>query len=170
MKRLLLSAVVATFALAAPLAAHAQTTVRFSVAGGASPAVGDLGRASDVGMSLAFRGETVRGREWGFRGDLTWDRFGSTGVVDAYEYFGLAGNLMHRDNTPWYEFGGLGFYNQKVAFRETRNDADNLNLGMQFGVGYNFKSPRTFLELGIANVFTSGSNSVWFPLKFGVRF
>ena len=27
-----------------------------------------------------------------------------------------------------------------------------------------------FVEFGLANVFTEGSNSTWFPLRFGVRF
>jgi hypothetical protein len=168
MKRLLLSALLVS-ALSASTA-HAQTVMRFSVAGGMSPAVGTLGDVSDVGFNLGLRGETVRGGEWGFRGDLSWDRFGARGPVDAYSYLGLTANLLHRNGGGLYEFGGLGLYNQKIAFRDTGDNSSDTNLGMQFGVGLNFKSNNTFVEFGLANVFTEGSNSTWFPLRFGVRF
>ncbi|HVT41004.1 MAG TPA: outer membrane beta-barrel protein [Gemmatimonadaceae bacterium] len=168
MKRFLLSAFLVS-ALPAS-AVRAQTPMRFSVAGGMSLAIGTLGDVSDVGFDIGLRGETVRGREWGFRGDLTWDRFGARGPVDAYSYLGLAANLLHRHRGQLYEFGGLGLYNRKIAFRESGDNVSDSNLGMQFGVGLNFRSNNTFVELGLVNVFTERSNNAWFPLRFGVRF
>ena len=168
MKRLLLAAVAAFVVM--PFAAIAQTPVRFSVGGGMSPAVGDLGRTAEVGVSLAARAEMANNRPWGFRGDLSFDQFGGRSSEPGNQYIGLGANMVHREKGALYEFGGLGVYNQRVHLRVPDSDVDNTNLGMQFGVGYNFKSPRTFVEFGVANVFTSGANSVWFPVKFGVRF
>ena len=168
MQRQLLAAVVAFVVM--PLAAIAQTPVRFSVGGGVSPAVGDLSRTADVGVGLAVRAEMANNRPWAFRGDLSFDQFGSRSSEPGNQYLGLGANMVHREKGALYEFGGLGVYNQRVRLRVRDSDVDNTNLGMQFGLGYNFRSPRTFVEFGVANVFTSGAYSVWFPVKFGVRF
>jgi hypothetical protein len=162
---------VATFA---PHAAKAQeTTVRFSGAAALGLPAGDLGNAADVGYSLSLRGETrLWAPEWKFRGDLSWDRFPGRGIVDAYSYLGLAGNMMHRSQGDrFYEFGGLGLYGGTTAFNNQLNQSET-NLGLQMGLGLDLApGPHTpFMEFGVTNVFTSGSNTLWFPVRFGVRF
>ena len=185
--------IVALFAVAVPIALRGQTPIRFSAAGGISLPVGDLGDGANVGFNLGFRGETTRGREWRFRGDLTWVRFGAKPVFylaspdgfpcgypdcrsrrysSSYSYVGLAANLLHHETGRVYEFGGLGIYNQKLSINGLQGGYSNTNLGLQAGVGVEFNSPdlHSFVEFGLTNVFTSGPNALWFPLKFGIRF
>jgi hypothetical protein len=176
-----LGAIAAMFGLAA--VGHAQIPIHFSGAAGMSPPIGDLGDASTVGFNLNMRGETGISRTWGWRGDISWDRFGGRGDTDNWTYLGFAGNVIHRQAGPLYEYGGLGVYNQRQALLRPFADIDETNLGVQTGVGYNF--PRmgrtnTFVEIGLVNVFKPGSsagnaltpsaNSVWFPVRFGIRF
>lgn len=161
---------VATFA---PRAARAQETVRFSGAGALALPAGDLGNAADVGYSLSLRGEArLWAPEWKFRGDLSWDRFPGRGPVDAYSYLGLAGNMVHRTvGDRLYEFGGLGIYGGTTSFNNQLNQSQT-NLGLQMGLGLDLApGPHTpFMEFGVTNVFTSGGNTLWFPVRFGVRF
>jgi hypothetical protein len=163
-------AVAAAFA---PSVARAQTPVRFSGAASVAMPVGDLGNSASAGYSLALRGEgRLWSPNWSFRGDLSWDRFSGRGDVDAYSYLGAAGNLVHRSSASRvYEFGGLGMYGSTTAFTNQSN-LTATDLGFQTGVGVNFDSgPHTpFVEFGVTNVFTSGRNSVWFPVRFGIRF
>jgi hypothetical protein len=170
----MLAAVAALSALTlGPRAAHAQTPVRFSGAAALALPVGDLGDAAGVGFHLALRGEgKLSSPGWFLRGDLSWDRFSGKGAVDSYSYLGLAGNIVHRSNTTrLYEYGGLGLYGSKTAYASQLNSSDT-NLGLQMGLGLDLNpGPHTpFVEFGLTNVFTSGGNSVWFPVKFGVRF
>jgi hypothetical protein len=169
-------ALLASLALATwivPRATAAQTPVRFSGAAALALPIGDLGDAADVGFSLALRGEAkLTSPGWSVRGDLSWDRFSGKGVVDSYSYLGVAANLVHRDGAGRvYEFGGLGLYGSKTAFADAL-DHDDTNLGMQFGLGLDFNTAphAPFVEFGLTNVFTSGGNSLWFPVRFGVRF
>ncbi len=161
----------ATFA---PRAAHAQTPVVFSGAAALALPIGDLGDAADVGFNLSLRGEGRIGSPgWSLRGDLSWDRFGGKGVVDSYSYLGVAANLVHRTSAGrLYEFGGLGIYDSKTSFENQLNH-DDADLGLQLGLGLDLapSGPHTpFVEFGLTSVFTSGSNSLWFPVRFGVRF
>ncbi len=174
-KLLFAACVFSGFCVAAfvPRTAHAQTPVVFSGAAALGLPIGDLGNAADVGMSLAIRGEgRLTSPGWSLRGDLSWDRFGGRGPVNAYSYVGFAGNLVHHEqNSQLYEFGGLGLYGSKTSFVDAA-DHDDTNLGVQMGLGLNFSpGPHTpFVEFGLTSVFTSGSNSLWFPVRFGVRF
>jgi len=156
-----------------PHVARAQTPVTFSGAAALALPIGDLGNAADVGFNLALRGEGKIGSPgWSLRGDLSYDRFGGKGVVDSYSYLGVAANLVHRTGAGrLYEFGGLGIYGSKTSF-ENQLDHDDTNLGVQMGLGLDLNpGPHTpFVEFGLTSVFTSGSNSLWFPVRFGVRF
>jgi hypothetical protein len=164
-------ALLATIALAAK--GGAQTTVHLSGAAGMSPPVGDLGDASNVGFNLNFRVEGRINPQWGWRGDMSWDRFGGRGPVDNWTYAGLGGNMVHYQAGSLYEYGGLGIYDQHQQMQRPFGNVDATNLGLQAGVGYNFaRAGRTnpFVEVGLINVATSGSNSIWFPVRFGIRF
>lgn len=158
--------------LAVPRSAHAQTPVRFSVVGGLSLPIGDLGNGTDLGINLGVRGE---GRPispgWAFRGDVSYDRYSGRGAVDAYTYLAFGANLVHHEpGLHVYEFGGLGVYSSRVALNSSLNRSDT-DLGVQMGAGFSLtKDNRVFTELGLTSAFTSGRSSVWFPVRVGLRF
>jgi hypothetical protein len=161
-------------AVAAPRAARAQTPIRFSGAVSLGLPIGDLGNAADLGYGLAFRGEykLASSPEWAVRGDLNWDRFPGRSPVDAFSYVSLGGNFVHRmPGETLYEFAGLGLYSNSTSFVGGGSVSDT-NLGLQMGLGLDLgKGPRTpFVEFGLTSVFTSGSNTLWFPVRFGIRF
>jgi len=167
------AAIALLLSLAMTPALRAQTPVRFSAAAALALPIGDLGDAADIGFNLGLRGEGRLARPgWSLRGDLSWDHFGGKGFVDSYSYLGVAANLLHRSTgSKAYQFGGLGLYSAKTAFVDRLN-TEETNVGMQLGVGLDFKpgDVNTFLEFGLTDVFTSGSSSLWFPLRFGIRF
>lgn len=171
-KALFIAGVFSAAALA-PRAVRAQTPVFFSGAAAVALPIGDLRNAADVGMSLALRAEgKLATPGWSLRGDLSWDRFGGRGPVDSYSYLGFAGNIVHHEQqSSLYEFGGLGLYGSKTSFTDAA-DHDDTNLGLQMGLGVNLAAGQhaPFIEFGLTSVFTSGSNSIWFPVRFGVRF
>ena len=159
---------------AAPGSTGAQTPIRFSGAAALALPIGDLGNAADPGVNLSLRGEgnVSRSKEWSVRGDLSWDRFSGRGLVDSYSFIGVAGNLVHRGTASrLYEFGGLGLYGGKTNFVD-RLSRDDTNLGLQVGVGLDLTGGvhPTFVEFGLTNVLTPGNNSLWFPVRIGVRF
>jgi hypothetical protein len=171
-RKVLVAAVAALTVVAAPRAGHAQTPVQFSGAVGLVLPVGNLGDAVNVGFSLALRGEGKFGSsDWGFRGDLSYDQFGGKAPINSFSYPSAAGNVLHRSHdSRFYEFGGLGLYDWRVSAPGGSNS--ELDLGLQLGVGYDITpGPHAmFLEFGLTNAFTSGSSSLWFPLRFGIRF
>jgi hypothetical protein len=79
-----------------------------------------------------------------------------------------------------YQYGGVGFYQAKTVSSpeqgcsnclgngsQARSESD---FGFQGGVGLNFgKVTKTFLEIGVVDVLTTGRSSVWFPVRFGIR-
>lgn len=168
--RVISLAAVVVAAIASP--AQAQTPVRFSVIGGMSLPIGDLGNSSNLGLSIGLRGEgKPMAPGWSWRGDIGYDRFGGRDAVDHYSYTTVAANLVHHESGgSWYEFGGLGFYASTVAFTSTINRSDT-NLGMQLGGGFDLTSDhKVFLEGGLTSAFTSGRSSLWFPVRVGIRF
>ena len=162
------------------LAATLSTTQAqgISVAGAVNLPIGDLGEVSSVGFGVALRSESqLSGGLWGFRADFTFDRFGAKGAVDNFQYFTIATNLVHHSNAKFYQYGGLGLYNAKTVGKSTgagltpASSATEQAFGFQGGVGVSLDllGPKGFLEVGIVNVLTSGRNSVWFPLRVGIR-
>jgi hypothetical protein len=153
-------------------AARAQTPVRFTVVGGLSLPIGDLGNGTDLGLNLGVRGE---GRPlspgWAFRGDVSYDRYAGRGAVDEYSYLAFGANLVHYEQSRRvYEFGGLGVYNSRVAFSSALDRSDT-NLGVQMGAGFALtRDNRLFTEMGLTSAFTSGRSSIWFPVRVGFRF
>ncbi|MHB8838074.1 MAG: hypothetical protein ACYC7F_03890 [Gemmatimonadaceae bacterium] len=153
--------------------AVAQPTARFGLAGGLSVPAGDLGADAGLGLAVGLRAETpLRDARWALRGDLNWDRYDGSGVVNAYSYASLAGNLVHRERVSGlYQYGGLGIFSSRMRF-VSGNDRRDSNLGMQAGVGFTWNrlSPRWFTEFGLTSAFTSGRSIVWFPLRAGFWF
>jgi len=149
-----------------------------SVAGALNLPIGNLGEMSDVGFGVALRSESqLSSVLWGFRADFTFDRFGAKGAVDNFQYFTIATNLVHHSNTKFYQYGGLGLYNAKSVGKSTgvgltpANSATEQAFGFQGGVGVSLDvlGPKGFMEVGMVSVLTSGRNSVWFPIRFGIR-
>lgn len=160
-------------ALSSACALHAQSNVHFGVSGGVALPIGDLGNAANVGFDLGARVTVpLSSPSWGLRGDLNWNRFGGKAGVNSYSYLSIAGNLVHREpGARLYEFFGPGVYNQKIDFTNGFNTS-RTDLGLQGGVGLDLNASdlKTFVEFGLTSVFSSGSNSVWFPVRFGIRF
>lgn len=150
----------------------AQTPVHFSVAGGLGLPLSDLGDGADLGLNLALR---IEGRphapNWGVRGDVSYDRFDGRGGVNEYSYLGFGANLVHRARSGrMYQFGGLGLYNSRVEFTNSLSRTDT-NLGVQMGLGFDLTADRgVFTEFGLTSAFTSGRNSLWVPVRVGLRF
>lgn len=155
-------------------AASARGQAGISVVGGVALPVGDLGNSSKFGYGLGGRWESNKGPSgWAFRGDVNWDTFsGKDGTgIDKLAYLSVGANLVHRsNNSPWYQYGGLGWYRSETELNSGADAEDN-NLGAQLGFGTKLSSDgRIFAEAGLSTAFTTGGNSVWFPIRVGFRF
>ena len=145
--------------------------MKFSGAIGLSAPIGDLDQRAGTGFGAALRTESDLGSEqWALRGDFSFDRFAGRAPVDSYQYFTVATNLVHRSNAKLYQFGGFGIYTAKTAIAADNTRAESA-FGFQGGVGLNLRTtgPKTFVEVGITDVLTTGRSSVWFPVRFGIR-
>ena len=160
-------------ALSTACALHAQSNVHFGVSGGVALPIGDLGDAANVGFDIGARiTAPLSSPSWGLRGDLNWNRFGGKAGVDSYSFLSLAGNLVHREaGARLYEFFGPGVYNRKIELTNVFNTS-HTDLGLQGGVGLDMTASnlKTFVEFGLTSVFSTGTNSIWFPVRFGIRF
>lgn len=155
----------------------------FSVAAGVSAPIGDLDKDAQTGFGIAVRTESGAGDSpWGFRGGLTFDRFGGKAApgIDNLQFITFPLDVVHNTNKQLYQFVGVGLYQAKTVyvadpqFAGTRNSTSAFtenDFGFQGGVGYNFgkKGARTFVEFEVVDVLTSGRSSVWFPIRFGIR-
>jgi hypothetical protein len=144
---------------------------KFSGAIGISAPIGDLDKRAGTGFGGAVRTESPLGSEdWSVRADFSFDRFAGKAGVESYQFFTVATNLVHRSNARLYEFAGFGIYTMKTAIAANNNRSESA-FGFQGGVGLNLstKGLKTFVELGIADVLTTGRSSAWFPVRFGIR-
>lgn len=167
-----------TIAIGVAAALSTAQAQGISVAGAVNLPIGNLGEVSAVGFGVALRSESqLSGGLWGFRADFTFDRFSAKGAVDNYQYFTVATNLVHHSNAKFYQYVGLGLYNAKTVGKSTgvgptpASSATEQAFGFQGGVGVSLDllGPKGFMEVGIVDVLTSGRNSVWFPLRVGIR-
>ena len=158
---------------------------QFSGAVGLNLPLGELDKQARAGIDVAIRTLfTDPAQPWGVRNSLTFDRFGGKTVsgIDNYQFLGLLQfELVHSTNKKLYQYVGVGLYQFKATFHSTsgppptigRGDDSSISegdVGFQGGVGLNFgTTTKTFLELGVVNVLTSGKSSSWFPLRFGIR-
>jgi hypothetical protein len=171
-----------------PSSTHAQRqSLGFAISTGVGLPIGDLGDQANPGISLSVRREQRLGAEaWSLRGGLTFDRMGgnSESGVDNFQFITFATELVHHSSPRLYEFGGLGIYNVKTVFppvittapsgfgRASTPSISETDIGIQAGLGYNFRTTggaRPFVEFQLVDVFTSGSSSAWFPIRFGIR-
>ena len=171
---------------AAP-AAHAQrmgSRLNLSAAAGVNVPIGDLDKQGQTGFGIAVRTESGDSSEpWTYRGGITFDRFGGKGgLVDNYQYTTFVTELVHHTNKKAYQYVGIGFYQSKIVFVSTSTTGGMTNaatgtqartesdFGFQGGVGLNFgKNAKTFLEIGMVDVLSTGRTSVWFPVRVGIR-
>jgi hypothetical protein len=157
---------------------------RFSASAAVNVPISDLDKYGNAGFGIAVRTESpLGGPTWSLRSGVSYDRFGGKGGlgVDHFEYLTFASDLVHHTNTRTYQFLGLGIYQAKTVFAPVTVNPFNgpgngsravseSDFGFQGGVGLNFgKVTRTFLEIGIVDVLTTGRSSVWFPLRYGIR-
>lgn len=164
--------------------------LRFSASAGVNVPISDLDTYAHTGFGVSVRTESpLGGPTWSLRSGVSYDRFGgkSAYTVDHFEYLTFASDLVHHTNPRTYQFMGVGIYQSKtvlsrvnaslpaenpVSFldigRRVQTESD---FGFQGGVGLNFgQITKTFLEIGIVDVLTTGRSSVWFPLRYGIRF
>ncbi|MEP6780647.1 MAG: hypothetical protein ABJC26_12205 [Gemmatimonadaceae bacterium] len=194
MKRYVKSISIAALALL-PVLASAQTSgnaKQFSlgVSGGASFPLGDFGKGTNTGYSIAghvyllppalknvsFRGDVAYDR-WAFKGDA----FGS--LVDGnVRSLAFTGNIILKVASPGsvfhpYLIAGAGGYNTKAsAAGSTSNGQTNFGIQGGGGVEFGLSGFSTFIEAKYVTVFgndaNDGSSSKlhYVPLTFGVRF
>jgi hypothetical protein len=146
--------------------------------------ISDLDTYGHTGFGIAVRTESpLGGPTWSLRSGVSYDRFGGKRSygVDHFEYLTFASELLHNTNTRTYQYAGVGIYQAKTVYppepggflglgngTQAQSESD---FGFQGGVGLNFgKVTKTFLEIGIVDVLTTGRSSVWFPLRYGIRF
>ncbi len=170
-RRLLLSVVL--IGAGARLGAQQPSGTQWSGLAGVSLPVGELGVNANLGFNIGLRAEgRLSSPNWRLRGDLSWDRFGGLGGVNAFSQMALAANAVHQGRGDrFYLFGGAGLYDTRVSFQNGLN-RDQTNLGIQFGLGVSrfAGNPNTFLEIGITDVFVASGTNVWFPVRFGFHF
>jgi hypothetical protein len=154
-----------------------------SASAGLNVPISDLDQDAYAGFGISVRNESPLDPRWSLRNGLSYDRFGGkdrTGV-DHLDYLALASDLVHHTNTRTYQFIGVGIYRVNTVFHPVTPTFGNLgnesqvfgetDVGFQGGVGLNFGTvTKTFLEVGIVDVLTTGRSSVWFPLRYGIRF
>jgi len=142
--------------------------------------IGNLDTFANTGFGVAVRTESpLGGPEWGLRGGVSFDRMGGKDNtnVNYFEYLTFATELVHNTNPRTYQYAGVGIYQQKIVFEPvttgfgfTTSAESESDFGFQGGVGLNFGTTvKTFLEIGVVDVLTTGKSSVWFPLRFGFR-
>ena len=174
--------VIALAALAAaPTLAFAQksSSVQFGVSGGLSVPTGNLSDGVDAGYQVAGQMWVWSSPTIGFRGDVSYDNWkAKIGNVNLRSLAAVANIVAHPESmaksavAPYF-VGGVGAFNTKAYTSSTSSSSNTrTNLGVQFGAGLEFRLSgfSTFAEAKFVNVFSSGNNTNWIPITFGVRF
>jgi len=166
---------------AAPTLVLAQTksSVQFGVSGGLSVPTGNLSDGVDAGYQVAGHMWVWSSPTIGFRGDVSYDNWKTkTGNVNLRSLAAVANIVAHpasmaKSAVAPYFVGGVGAFNTKAYTSSTSSSSNTkTNLGVQAGAGLEFRLSgfSTFAEAKFVNVFSSGNNTNWIPITFGVRF
>ena len=166
---------------AAPTLAFAQksSSVQFGVSGGLSVPTGNLSDGVDAGYQVAGHMWVWSSPTIGFRGDVSYDNWKTkTGNVNLRSLAAVANIVAHpasmaKSAVAPYFVGGVGAFNTKAYTSSTSSSSNTkTNLGVQVGAGLEFRLSgfSTFAEAKFVNVFSSGNNTNWIPITFGVRF
>ena len=178
-RRVIALAALAAAIVFAPVAAQAQSPVKFGLAAGATFPTGDLGDATDWGYHVTG---SITGKPMlspiGIRGEVMWNRltgqdFGSiigkgpdvdvlAGIVNAE--IGMSGIGVKP-----YLVGGVGMYRFSSAGSNSDSETKfgfNIGAGLDFGLaGFS-----AFTEARFHSVQTDAFTSNFVPVTFGIRF
>ncbi|MDQ6611107.1 MAG: porin family protein [Gemmatimonadota bacterium] len=192
MKKIVKSAVAALMLLPALAHAQAANSKPFSlgVSGGASFPVGDFGKGTNTGYTIAGHVYVLPPsmQNIALRGDVSYDHWGFKGIagsslVDGNAHtLAVTGNVMLKVATAAsvfhpYLIVGAGGYNTKASASGYTSNGTT-NFGIQGGGGFEFALSgfATFVEAKYVNVFAknnsdgSSNKQQYIPLTFGVRF
>jgi opacity protein-like surface antigen len=180
-RRAIALAALAAAIVTAPVAAHAQSPLRFGLAAGATFPTGDIGDGFDWGYHV---GASITGKPMlspvGIRGEVMWHSLEASENVDA-KLNVLAGIVnaeigMSGIGVKPYFIGGLGIYRVDIDSDELdalfgESDAQtkfgfNVGAGLDFGLaGFS-----AFTEARFHSIQTEGSAMNIVPITFGLRF
>ncbi len=171
-------------ALLLPFVGQAQTAKRISlgVSGGGSLPIGDLGKGTDAGYTVAghvfFRPASFAKAQ--LRADVSYDSWKASvaGADYTRSSLGVTGNVLFAvgdgSTTGLYLLGGGGMF--RSAFSGLvgvgPSSVSATDPGVQGGAGVQFALSgfSTFAEVKLVNVFGDGSSFRYVPITFGVRF
>lgn len=177
-RSVVLGAVLLASVGAAPAVAQGA---KFSVGGGLTLPLGDLGDGTSTGFhGMAGVGFQPANFPVGIQIDGMYNRLGLDDDVDgSFRIIQGTANAVYRFQTSEdtkirpYIIGGVGLYNGKVSgddipdeFEESETD-----FGINGGAGFDFVagSLSLFVEGRFHNVFTEGNSSNFIPITVGVR-
>ncbi len=158
----------------------------FALGGGLGVPLGDFDDAAKLGWhGLAAVSLVPEGWPVGIQFDGSYQQFS---LEDAGGFTGLktrfiqgTGNVVFKFKTSEestfrpYLLGGVGVYNLKTTAEDDPGDllgGGETDFGLNAGAGFDFKAGGAglFLEGRFHNVFSSGSNTQFFPISVGIRF
>jgi hypothetical protein len=153
---------------------RAEAQARFSVAGGITAPMSDLGDVADLGYNIAA-GINLGGswRPIGARVEGSLNSFGLKDLPEDVRILNVTANavvnLGQQRQSP-YLIGGLGLYNSKFGRAGSENAVGvNLGGGLRFLIGElnTFFEARYHAMLGEAG---AGANLQYVPITVGVMF
>ena len=175
MKRTVLGVVTAVLALTASAqVVHAQTSMSFGIAAGATIPTGDFGDFFDTGFhGMATLGFTPAMLPFGVRIDGMYNSLDASEGVDATaKVLGFSANgvlAMGGMVASPYLIGGVGFYNTDLGIGGDDSSSDfGINIGL--GARFNLSGFGTFAEIRFHNIFTEDESTRFIPLTFGIMF
>jgi Outer membrane protein beta-barrel domain len=154
---------------------------KFSVGGGLTLPLGDLGDGTSTGFhGLAAVGFQPANFPVGIQIDGMYNRFGLADDVDgSFRIIQGTANAVYRFTTSEdtkirpYIIGGVGLYNGKVSGDDIPDEFETSesDFGINGGAGFDFVagSLSLFVEGRFHNVFTEGNSSNFIPITVGVR-
>jgi len=157
---------------------HAQTPVRFGLAGGASIPSG----SSSDGLKTGWNGTALvqfmpATSPVGFQVDGSYNQMKFDGGGGKEQVIDGTANVVYEFKTSPeskfrpYLIGGGGVYNLK-AKPDVGPSPSTTKFGINAGAGFNFGAASTslFVEGRFHNVFVTGSDFHFIPINIGVRF
>jgi hypothetical protein len=177
MTRPILAALFASALTLAPLAAHAQTA--FTVSGGLTAPVSDLGDIADLGYHIAAGANISQARSsLGFRIEGAYDglslKNGSGDVRILSATANVIGNVGTTRDAP-YLIGGVGVYNRNFSSNNFGYGNGETKIGLNGGGGLRFpmNGISTYFEaryhIMLGDAF-DGTNYQFIPITFGIVF
>ena len=174
-RRAIALAAIAIALVSAPVAAHAQSPVKFGLAAGATLPQGDVGDVFNMGYHISG---SVTGKPAmspvGIRGEVMFHSFAADEetIFDGDNLNVLAGIInaeigMSGVAARPYVIGGLGMY------RSTFGDFDaETDFGFNIGAGIDFALSgfSSFAEIRFHSIQTEGESTNIIPISFGLRF